>query len=137
MGGKAINPRRVNPAPAEPVGGRNKPVVPVEHVEPNEPPLPTMADAHDEAMAPPLPVFWTGKAPLQVGNVLKQDGHTVIATHIFTCINGAVIIGAVIRNGEMHNVNVTKPEVHKLASWPTDTEEHRADLLKYWEYELQ
>lgn len=100
-----------------------------------------METAHDELLvedgAVPLPVFWTGKAPLAIGNVIKQDGHTVITTHIFTCINGAVIIGATVRNGEMHNVNVTKPEVHKLASWPTDTDERRDELLKYWEYELK
>ena len=97
------------------------------------------SDVVPEPTAPELvlPVFWDGKSPIGLGMALKQEGYTVIVTNIFNCINGAVVVGQTLLNGEAHNVHVSRPAPHKLAAWPRETPEQEADLIKYWGYDIQ
>ncbi len=100
--------------------------------------MPVHEDKLVEAVAI-IPPFWKGPGhDISVGDCCKQDGHTVIVSQIYNCINGTVVLGVVkLSDNKLHNIIINKPEVHKLASYPRDTPEQDAKVQALWEYECQ
>lgn len=95
------------------------------------------AEVVPETPVPQVPQFWDGVSPIGLGMALKQDGYTAVVVNIFNCINGAVIIGQTLHEGVAHNIFISRPKPHKLASWPRETPEQIADLEKYWGFDIQ
>lgn len=114
-----------------------------QHQEPNETPDPnTEAPVVEQIEVPAtaqIPPFWKGPGNnISVGDCCKQDGYTVIVSQIIQAINGTVVAGVVkLPDNVLHNILITKPEVHKLASYPRDTPEQEAKVQALWEYECQ
>lgn len=90
-----------------------------------------LADAVRNEHLSTLPVFWDGTpGTLAVGMVCREGKESSQVQAIVPCVNGTVILGVVVIDGQIHNFNITQPRKHPLSDVADETERR-----KLWEYD--
>lgn len=90
-----------------------------------------LADAVRNEYLSTLPVFWDGTpGTLKQGMVCREGKESAVVQNIIPCINGTIILGLVVIDGHISNINITQPRKHPLSDVADE-----AERRKLWEYD--